>query len=273
MYGNVNLSKPSGSAPGGAAPKNEIVIVDTEILDVYPASDADGVLLLGQFVFKPGKSPIKIYSTKSKTEADYETSGDEDSPSISSKLMLQHPGNKLEVKEFVQRYLGRDVIVMHKACGDDFYEVMGTPCAPLQLKASKKDGNDGRFHTLTFEPFAKSNQVPKHYTGSVAFADPFNVTAVATTAILKANGTQYKLPVSTTGGNVTITACDLDHNQIVTLLGGGGSSAAIVVQGISGVVTIALVNSTTWVGISGAVLNLQVFKAGAITYLKEISRS
>ena len=273
MFGNINLDKPSGSAPGGAAPKNEIIIIDTEFLAIFPSSDIDGVKLVGQFVMKPGYFPIKVYSTKSKTEADYETSGDEDSPNIAAKIMLQHPGNKLEVKEFVQRYLGRDVIVLHKACSDGFYEVLGTPCAPLQLKASKKDGNDGRFHTLAFEPFAKSNQVPKHYEGSITFAEPFAVANVTTTALVKLNGTQYRLPATAVAAAVTITGMDFDHGKIITLIGSGGVAPATVAQGTSGVVTIALLNGTTWTALNGAILNLQVFNAGAITYLQEISRS
>lgn len=274
MFGTgVNLSKPSGSAPGGSAPKSEIIIYEVDDIDVFPATDADGVKMIAQFVTKAGKFPVKIYSTKSKTEAGYDSNGDEDNVSIMSKIMLQYPGNKLEVKEFTQRMLGKDVIILHKACGDSFYEVVGTPCAPLQIKPSKKDGNDGRHHEFTFEQFAKSNQVPKHYEGTVTFAAPFAVTSVATTALLKSNGTQYTLPALAVTAAVTVSAIDLDHGQMVTLIGSGGANPATVTQGASGLVTVSLINGTTWAGINGAILTLQVFKAGGITYLNELSRS
>ncbi|HBK83312.1 MAG TPA: hypothetical protein DDZ41_06900, partial [Flavobacterium sp.] len=127
MYTKVNLSKPTGISPGSAAPKSETIIVDVEDIAVFPISDQNGVKLIGQFVLKAGASMIKMYGTKSKTDAPYESDGDEDSISINQKFMIQHPGNNLEVKEFVQNWLGRNIIILHKACQDGFYEVMGTP--------------------------------------------------------------------------------------------------------------------------------------------------
>ena len=76
MYTKVNLNKPAGISPGSAAPKSETIIVDVEDIQVFPLSDQNGVKLAGQFVLKPGASMIKMYGTKSKTDAPYESDGD-----------------------------------------------------------------------------------------------------------------------------------------------------------------------------------------------------
>jgi hypothetical protein len=272
MGQKVNLAKASGkSSPGAAAPKNEIIIFEADGV-IFPNSDQGGVKIDGSFVLPNGEKMVTIYSTKSKTEATMETEGDEDSMSFKSMVKLQHPGNSKEVKEFVQYWTGKNVIVMHKACGENFYEVCGTPCAPLQLKAAKKDDNDARFWTLSFEPFAKSGFVPKIYEGAVVIAEPHTVDDVAALPLLKANGVQYQLPALAVTDVIEVDGVDLDHGTIVTLIGGGGANPATLASAVSGDVTAVLASGTTWVGLLNAVIHLKVFKAGATTYLFELSR-
>ena len=271
----VNLNKATGSsAPGSAAPKNEIIIMEAEEIAVFPLSDENGVLMQGNFVMDADCNMIKIYSTKSKTDASMETEGDEDMMSFKSKLVLQHPGNSKEVKEFVQQWTGKNVVAMHKACGENHYEVMGTPCAPLQLKAAKQDNNDGRIWTLTFEPFAKSGFVPKIYEGSVVFAEPTDVADVTALALTTANGAHYNLPELDVTAAVGVDGpVTLDHGKIVTLIGNGGDAPATLANGVAGDVTAVLASGTTWTALKGSVIHLRVFKAGATTYLFELSRA
>ncbi len=271
----VNLSKATGSsAPGSAAPKNEIVLMEAEDIAVFPISDEKGVLMQGNFSMKPGANMITVYSTKSKTDAPMETEGDEDTMSFKAKLVLQHPGNKLEVKEFVQLWTGKNVVAMHKACGENHYEVMGTPCAPLQLKAAKQDNNDGRAWTLTFEPFAKSGYVPKQYEGVAVFSEPTAVADVTAVALTVANGMHYSLPELDVTAAVGVDApVTLDHGTIVSFIGNGGDAPATLANGVAGDVTAILVSGTTWTALKGSVIHLRVYKAGATTYLIELSRS
>lgn len=269
----VNLTKATGvSSPGAAAPKNEIIIFEFLPGFVFPPSDPGGVKIQGNFVLPGGDTMITLYSTKSKTEASMETEGDEDSQSFKSMFKAQHPGNSKEVKEFVQFWTGKNVGVMHKACGENYYEVMGTPCAPLQLKSAKKDDNDGRSWTLNFEPFAKSGFVPKIYEGTVVVADPFAVTDVDQVPLLKANGTQYQIPALAVTDVIEVNGIDLDHGTIVSLIGSGGVAPATLASAASGDVTVMLANGTAWVALNKAVIHLRVFDAGATTYLIEMSR-
>ena len=268
----INLTAPTGISAGAGSGKDQVTIVLAEDVAVFPPRDDNGVKMLGNFAMKPGAKMITLYTTKSKGEAPVTTDGDEDSISIKQMFNTQHPGNRLEVKEFVQNWLGKNVYILHKACQDDFFEVMGTPCAPLQLKPEKTDTNDARFWSLKFEAFAKSAYVPGHYEGELVLAAPFAVSAATDVPMLKANGMQFKLPATSTTTAIGVDGIDFDHGTYVTLIGSGGSTAATASQGAAGDATLVLKSGTAWTALEGAVLQLQVFKAGATTYLFELSR-
>lgn len=273
MYNKVNIVKKPGQT-GSPSPKNEIVLVEAEDI-TFPNSDLKGVLLAGAPTVNPnvaGARFITLYSTKSKTEASMETEGDEDAMTFASKFMAQVPGNTLELKEFIQNWNGKNIIIFHKACGEDFYEVMGTPCAPLQLKSTKTDNNDGRFWTLNFEPFAKSGFVPKQFNGVLPFTQPFAVTAVDDVEITEANGYQYKLPALAVTDAIEVTACTVPHESTVTLIGSGGAAPATLAQVSTGNIMIFTKNNANWVALEGAIIHFKVFKAGSITILTESSR-
>lgn len=270
----VNLNKPTGtSSPGSAAPKNEIIFIEAETIVSFPRPDEGGVRLQGSFVLEDDEKMVKVYSTKSKVDAPMETDGDEDMTSFKPKLVLMHPGNKVEVKEFVQFWTGRNIVALHKACGETHYEVMGTPCAPLQLKAAKQDNNDGRGWTLTLEPFAKTGFVPQVYEGAVVFTDPTQVPAGSNLELTTANGLQYEIGADTTGSAIEAAgSVTLEHGQVVTLIGKGGTTPSVLASGVAGVVTTILANATSWTALAKHVIHLKVFKAGATTYLIEVSR-
>jgi hypothetical protein len=272
-YIKVDLSKPSGISAGAGSGKDTVIVIDAEDVLVFPPRDGNKVRMLGNFVFKPNTKMYKIYTTKSKGEAPVESDGDEDSVTIKQMFNTQHPGNKLEAKEFVQNWLGKNVYILHKGCADDFFEVMGTPCAPLQLKPSKTDGNDARFWALKFEAFAKSSFLPGQYEGEVITEVPTAVADPSEFDIDTAVNSQYKLAATSAATSVGIAGVDANDGDFVTLIGSGGSTAATLETLLTGPIMVALKNSTTWTALDGAVIQFQVFKAGATTLLLELSRS
>lgn len=268
----INLTAPTGISAGAGSGKDQVTIVLAEDVAVFPPRDGSGVKMDGNFVMKAGAKMVTLYTTKSKGEAPVTTDGDEDSISIKQMFNTQHPGNRLEVKEFVQNWLGKNVYILHKACQDDFFEVMGTPCAPLQLKPEKTDTNDARFWSLKFEAFAKSAYVPGHYEGELVLGAPAAVVDVTEIAMFEDNGFQFKLPATATSEDIGVNGMDHKHGAFITLIGGGGVDPSVVSQGVAGAVTFVLKNGTAWTALENAVLQLQVFKAGATTYLFELSR-
>lgn len=273
-YIKVNLDKPAGISPGSAAPKrNKVVIIDADDISVMPPRDESSVNMVGNFVMKPGAKMIEFYVTKSKVSAPFETDGEEDSISIKQMFECQVPGNELPLKEFVQNWLGRNVIIIHESCTDDFKEVVGTTCAPLQMKPAKQDNNDGRHYALKFEQFAKSAWLPGHYTGEYIFAAPYTVSDATAIAMNPLNGSQYKLPATSSATSAEVASVSQSHGQIVTLIGSGGTTPTVLAPGDNGDVAVILRNATNWTALDGAVIQFQVYAGGALTYLIELSRS
>ena len=272
MYTKVSVTKPSGISAGSAAAKDpNVTIVDVEDIVYFPKRDSKGINMVGDFVLKPNARMIKIYMTKSKISAPYTSDGDEDSVSIKQAFDGQHPGNKLAIREFIQNWLGRNVIIIHGSCAETEKEVVGTPCAPLQLKPEKKDDNDARYHMLKFEAFAKSSFLPGQYTGAIPTDEPVAVADIG--AVLLPEGSDYlKLPTNPDEA-VVFGAIGLTDGDHVTLLGTGGVDPGTLTAGVSGTATVILKAGTTWIALDGSAITLQYVDGGATKYLVELSRS
>ena len=242
---------------------------------VFPPRDSKGVVHVGDFVMKTGKFPVQIYMTKSKISAPYTSEGDEDSASIKQMFEGQHPGNKKEIREFIQNWMGKNVIIIHGSCSETEKEVVGTPCAPLQLKPEKQDNNDGRHHTLKFEAFAKSAFLPGLYEGAIALEAPVAVTDATDLTILNGLGTQWKLPVSATADEIKLIWGSLGNKETFTLIGSGGVAPDTLVNGSGGTglySKILLKDGTTWVALDGATITLQAYSCTP-NYFIEVARS
>lgn len=271
-YIRTNVAKPVGKSAGAASPKEpNVTIIATSDIATWPARDDKGVLIAGNFVLKAGAKAISVYMTSSKIKAPYESDGDEDSISVKHKFEGEHPGNELEINEFVQNWIGEPCIIIHGSCSDAYRKVAGTKCAPLQLKPSGQDDNDGRKHMLVFEQFAKTGYLPGHYTGAIPTADPFAVVSSTAVALSPANGYIYQLPSLAVTASIAVATNTLEHGDIVTLIGGGGVAPATLATGVANLSAV-LVSGSTWTGLAGATINLKVFKAGAVTLFIEQSR-
>jgi hypothetical protein len=273
MYIRTNVAKPAGSSPGAAAPKEpNVVVVAVDDILVWPMRDLNGVRTLGNFTLKPGAKMIQLYMTPSKIKASYEAEGEEDTITYKQKFEGEHPGDSLEIEEFITNWTGVNAVIIHGSCTDNFRKIVGTKCAPVQLKASSQDDNEARKKMLTFEQYAKSGFLPGHYTGALVFAEPF-AAASGTFAMNVANGTHYKLPSLAVTDAVEPTAVDLPAGTIITLIGGGGVAPATLSQGTAGAAEVLLQAGSTWTGLLNSVIHLQVFDAGDDKYLIEVSRT
>ena len=273
MYIAANVVKPAGKSAGSAAPKDpNVLILATKDIITWPARNDKGVAISGNFVLKPNPKMAYVYMTSSKIKAPYESDGDEDSVSLKHKFEGEHPGNELEINEFVQNWLGEPCIIIHGSCADAFRKIAGTQCAPLQIKPSGQDDNDGRKHMLMFEQFAKVQFLPAHFTGALPTVSPFVVASTTAVAVNTTNGYVYQLPSLAVTAAVAFSELSLNHGDVITLIGGGGVAPATLTTGVTDKKAL-LVNGTTWVGLAGATINLKVFNNGAITLLEEISRT
>ena len=269
MYIKQTVKKPTGASPGAASPKDpNVTIIDVNDILSFPKRDTRGVKMEGNFVMKEGATMIQLYMTASKIKATFESEGEEDAISFKPKFEGEHPGDSLEVNEFIQNWMGRDVIIIYGSCSSKDKRVYGSPCAPLQLKPTSQDDNEARKKTFVFEQFAATNQVPGFYEGSLSFAEP-----KATGAEITVKEYRYKVAPLDATAPITFKSVALEHGEIVTLIGSGGADPAVLsASDNTAAVPVFLKEGASWTALPNAVINLQVYKAGAKTMLLELSR-
>ncbi|QCW20051.1 hypothetical protein [Flavobacterium psychrophilum] len=267
-------------APGAGAPKGKdqyvtIAYVADLVKEAFPRPDENGVLLQGNIIFKPGARFEKIYETDESQKASHKFEGDADAGGFLKSFVGTHPGDELAINEFVQNNIEEPVILLYPIdCNTGLRKVVGLPCNPMYLKAEFEDSKDGAKHTLTYEQRRRDRHVAKFYSGEITYLENA-ITPTTAIALATVSGFVYQLPANTSGliTDISISAIDIAHKKTISIVGSGGSEPATLSGGVSGPVTILLDNGTKWIAYKNAVIHFQVFDAGAITYLKELSRS
>lgn len=271
MYIDKNVDKSAVPGSGAATPKDpNVAIYKTKDIATYPVRNGSGVLMVGDFVMKPGKFPIYVYMTGVNQAPTYETDGDVDMEGIMQKFVATHPGDTLEAHEFFQNNLGEDLIIVYGSCSDSGKRVYGTKCSPLRLKNTFKSDKDGNQHSFSFEQIQKTRFVPGFWNGEVSYAAP--TATDVTVVIAEANPTQqYKIEALAITDAITITSIDLEHGTLVTFIGSGGAAPATLDSGDLTGATALL--TAQWVALENATITLEVFDDGAAITLIERARS
>jgi len=272
MYTRRNVTNPVGISPGSPKPKNaNVTIVFIDDILSWPNRNASGILYDGSFVMKPGSPMIKVYMTAKKQKPGYTSDGDVDELVINQMFEASHPGNSLEIKEFIQNTIGKDLLIMSGDCQGTEFEVFGTPCSPMRMKPTGVQDDTRTGHDMMFEQSLGTGSLPGTYVGAIVEAEPFSASAAL--ALLKANGVQYLLPSDAAGASITVASIDLDHGTTVSVIGSGGVDPSTLANAAGVAATVILKDGTNWVATKDAVIDLQVFKSGATTYLIEKRRS
>lgn len=190
-------SVPAPTQVGAGAPtpkKGLVTIMHSADVLTFPVRDANGVVMLGNIVLKAGAKMLQLYLTSSTQKGSHEIEGDEDQEGFVKKFEGQHPGDSLEVNEFVQNSLGEGYIVIYGiGCGNSQGKVLGDPCNPMKLKGSYTDDKDGRKHILMFEQTYKDRYLAGFYNGEITLASNY-VSVTSGLALLAANGVVQQLP-------------------------------------------------------------------------------
>ena len=275
LYIRKSVPASVGIAPGAAKPKNpNVTVIFVDDILSWPVRDAGGILLEGNFVMKPGTSMIQVYMTPKKQKPGYTGEGDVDAEVVPQKFEASAPGNHLELREFIQNTLGKDVILLSGDCQGAEYDMYGTPCSPLRMKPTGVIDDTRTAHDMMFEQPLATGYLPALFRGTIVLADPFEV-ADQNISLLKANGTQYQLQDNALGTALDIAELDLDDGTVVSLIGDGGVDPFVLSQGAqvgAANVTVVLKDGTDWAAAKNAVLDLRVYAAGATTYLIEQKR-
>lgn len=271
MYLDKNIDKSAVPGAGAATPKDpNVAIIKNKDVLVWPVRDNNGVMMVGDFVMKPGKKAIYVYMTGVNQAPTYETDGEVDMEGILQKFIATHPGDTLEAHEFFQNNLGEDLTVVYGSCSDDGKRVYGTKCSPLRLKNAFKSDKDGNQHSFSFEQIQMTRFVPGFYNGNIPFYEP-NESTAALVLDVENETQQYKLAPLAVTAAITVTSVDLEHGTILTLIGGGGADPATMATGTVGGAEALL--TAPWVALENATLTLQVFDNGVDVTLIETART
>ena len=265
-YVKINVPKPTKQAPGAPESRDpDIVVVDIVDILSSPARDSKGVKMEGTYVFKPGTYAIKLYGTPSSIKPTKTSDGDEDAIGFTQGLEIAHPGDELEINEFIQNFTGKSVIAFVKtgACegGNAYYKVIGSKCTPLTLKVEGQNDNDATKNLLKFEAFKKSNNVPGFYYGTLTFASVLATIAedAATVDTTPGSG-EYQL---TDGSAAPIAITDLtngSNGDVITLLGSGGTYPSTIAAAAA---KFEMVEGADWTALAGATITFKGFKNGS----------
>ena len=272
MYVKKDIARPStfgSGAPVGKDP-NVIIAYADDIL-TSPPRDGKGVKMLGDFVFKPGASMYKLYMTPSKQDAKFESEGEEDELGFKQMFSASHPGNSLEINEFVMHALGRDIIIFFGDCTSAHKVVFGAKCSPMKLKPGFQMNNDATKHTFEFEQYTRTALVMGHYFGNLVFAAPTETDV--TVDITVANGTQFNIEELAVTASIEATTIDQPHGTYITFIGKGGAAPATLANGSSTAATFVLKDGTTWTALEDATITFKVFDDGTTIFLIEENRT
>lgn len=271
----LSVAKP---APGAGSPKGKeanatLVYVNDLVKEMFPNANENGVKLVGNIVLIAGARMQRIYMTDSTQKASHKYEGDPDAGGFMKQYEGSHPGDELEINEFVQNSIEEPFIIIYDVdCNSNMRKVVGLPCNPLYLEPEFMDDDAGVKHTLIFKQRRRDRHVSKFYEGELSFVENYVAPDAEALALAPANGYVVELPESNAATDIAVASNTIVHKKVVTLKGNGGTIPSTLSGGVSGPVTVILDNGTVWEATKGAFINLEVFDGGATTYLKEISR-
>ena len=270
-YIKMGLTKPGRNAGVGGDHMDKITIFDLEDVLVYPARNAAGVVISGNFVMKPNAYMIELYATPSSINANIGTlEGEEDAEGFKQMVSFSHPGGTVALREFITNWASRNCGIIIRHCSDSSKTLFGTPCAPMRMKVESVDDKDSKKSTFTFEQSKKSGYVAASYEGTLTFADVTDTVAADETSIdLTAGEGLYQLTDNTVATVIT-TCTNAVEDMVFTLLGSGGDEPATITKANDFI----LRNGTTWTGLEGAAITFKAIKSDTAAWsFVELSRS
>lgn len=259
---------------GGGSPQNKKDMVTfyrlEDLVQDSLARDDKGVYIAQNIVCQAGKYGIKFYGTIDKTAPGYTTEGETDARGLIHALAMEHPGDSLELNEWIVNNLNQNIIAVVHECGAAYDKVLGTPCHPLQIAPQEQDDSTAKKTMLNLTGVGRTRFTPGRYDGTHTYAAPLATIADDDTSPSVSAGTgQYQLSENTAATEIT-TLDDATHGESYTLLGTGGQYASTIPSGND----FQLKDGVTWTAAVGAAITFKAFKnAGAGFTFIEISRS
>lgn len=268
-YVKVNVGRPSGNAGSGGNRSDKVTFIDLDDVLTFPSRDANGVRITDNIVMKPGAYAVEVYGTITTMSDGFKAEGDPDKRGFMPSVSFEHPGDSVEILEFIQNWTNKNIAVILDKCDGSFKKLYGSPCAPLQLNPEAANSKDSNANVLALESVVKSQTVPAVYEGTVTLSTATGTFAADDATPSVANGTgRYELANNTAANEIT-SLDDAANGKLYTLVGMGGSTPSTVTASADFI----LANGTTWTATAGATLTVRAMAvAGGFKFIEQ-SRS
>lgn len=166
-YTVKSIGRPAGGA-GNPRPKNPtILIYDTSDCETYPTREVGTTTAAEGFTLKDGKKLLGIYATPASIEVLQEAEGDADARGYKKGVKFEHPGNSVELENFIEHFSNRNLGVFVRDCNGEGARSIGDPCNPLSMKVETTESKDGTKATITLQQDVRDEFRILRYTGKL----------------------------------------------------------------------------------------------------------
>lgn len=169
-YVKTSIPRASDNA-GSPVPKDpNIIIIDADSIDVEPTREKGNTVLTGTFTLKTGEKAFGLYATPTTISLTEEISGDADGKGITKGIQFQHPGNSDLIKNFLEAYLNKPVVILVKDCdgsAEGRMQIIGSKCNPLTLSWEPTLNNEATRRQLTFKQAMADGFMVGSYSGTL----------------------------------------------------------------------------------------------------------
>lgn len=266
-----NLVRPvTPNAGKGGDKQDKITLIRCEDVLTFPTPDANGIVIAGNFVMKPGCYAIDVYGTQDSIKVNPKSEGGMDEKGVMHNIEFTHPGLEKEVLEFRNYWMNENCYAIINRCSTSTKHLYGGPCAKLQMAFDCQDDKDA---TKTKFTLTSAQKGPDQfiYQGTLTYQSVTGTVAADATSIDATAGSgQYQLTDGTVAAVTITTLTNIVDGAVYTLLGSGGTYPSTITSANDFV----LKNGTTWTAISGATITFAAFKVGVSSWkFIELSRS
>lgn len=175
MYKKVSISK-NGDGAGCPVPKSsDIIIMDVEDVSMEPTRSVGNVALVGDYKMKEGAKAVTIYGTPSTIDLTEEYTGEADARGVKQGVSYEHPGNSAAVKNHIEAYLNKGVIILVKECDGSAagrVQAFGTKCNPLFLSVETTNNKESNKRKFTWKQELVDKFLPGDYKGALPALEP-----------------------------------------------------------------------------------------------------
>lgn len=253
-YLKKSVLRPEGNPGRGITPLDRLTLIDVEDIAYFPSPNDKGVLIEEDIILKPGKYGIDLYLTPGTAKLSSPAEGETDQVGFTPQIEGNHPGNKLEVREFKVNNINTKFIAIMSYCNGQDADLLGTPCNPLKMVPNYTGDKDGNTNAFTFSQINKGEDI-FIYRGAIPKEEPVAKLDSGVTKIDYIASGLYQL---SDGAGTIAQAVGGSDGALITLVGAYGENPPSVTGGE----TILLRDGKPFIASGGSQLTLRAFRAG-----------